>query len=276
MAQLVPEKTVEVWTALAVVNSFDRRASVYTRGGDIRQAAWPDDLRQLFVLEPRVPELAPPSGRTDAEHAAADADPDSSVPCYRINRRQLDKFTWWYSKKWIPEVLYVLPDPRERPRSPDKGPLLPLAHHEVADRFPRWTRAIRASSLDKLIENRKAGQWARVHWAEDVAGVEDPIPGALCYRPHRGAGPRTVVTRPLGDLFEEIARAEEPPGVTMRAASLRPEYKLRRQQSEPGHTDIEITPEALSTVQRLINEQRTGYPLLVGIPWRTDDPLRVP
>lgn len=277
MAQLVPEKTVEMWTALAAVNGFGNRASVYTRGGDAEHAVWPQDLRQLFVLEPRAPEVAPSSDKTGAEHGASGGiDPDMCVPCYRINRRQLLRFMWWYANEQVPEIFYVFPDPRKRPRSPTDGSLLPLGHPEVIEAFPQWARAIRAGSLEKLIKIRKVGQWARVYWAEDVDYFENPIPGSLCYRPRQGVRPRIVGTRPLDGLLEEIAKAEEPPGVTMRASTLYSETPTARQPPEFGHADIAITPEALLTVQRLINDPHAGFPLLVGVHWKADDPLRFP
>ena len=277
MAQLVPEKTVEMWTAVAAVNAFDGQASVYTRGGDTEHAVWPQDLRQLLMLEPRAPELAPPSSGADTEQRqTGDSDPGLSAPCYRINRRQLDKFMGWYYSGRAPEIFYVFPDPRQRPRSLDDGRPLPLAHHEVTEQFPQWARALRASSLYELIQNRSAGKWARVYWSEELDKSGNPIRGSLSYRPHQGVRPRIVGTRPLDGLFEEIAKAEEPPGVTMRAAELHPETATCRQPPEPGRRDIPITPEALATVQQLINDPQAGYPLLIGIHWRTDDPLRFP
>ena len=281
MPQIVPEKTVELWTAHATLSVLAGQASVCSPINDTHQNVWPDDLRQWFILAPTAPEPSPPPSKQDTGHSErSETTPDAMAPCYRINRRQLATLVKRHNAKLIPEVLYILPDPRKRPCNDTDGALLPLAHHGVCTSFATWSFAIRATNLHTLIRNRKARNWARVRWAEDVPDVTQrkgrhkrlgSLPGSLSYLSQPLKKARTVGTRPLEDLLNEIKRAEEPHGITLRAPDLRPQGVINRQPPEDGHVDLALTPDSVSKALHALDDLGARRLLLVALSWEVDD-----
>lgn len=275
--QIIPQKTIELWTALAVLKVFQGKATVYPHGNQPDLLAWPDNLGLWFIVEPKSPETFPIPESGHGPRSNRPQAPRPDIPCYRINRRHLKKFVQWNHQGLIPEVIYVLADPRKRPRSPSSGELLPLTHRQVWANFGTWARAINARSLNNLIKIRKHTTSTRVRWAEDLPlphGEQPPLPGSLSHQRHPINDPVSVLTSEFEPLLNSIKHLDEVPGHALRAPALQPhgwEYMLNREHQHPGLT---LTPDSLREAQRTLNEAPDASPLLVGVPMETSPTKR--
>ena len=267
--QIIPQKAIEMWTALAVLKVFGGRATVYPHGSQPDPLAWPDNLGLWFIVEPRSPETFPLPNRDRNPRSSRRENPTPDIPCYRINRRHLKKFVQWNQQGLIPEVIYVLADPRKRPRSPKSGELLPLTHRHVWANFGTWTRAINARSLNNLIKIRKHTASTRVRWTEDLPlpfGEEPPLPGSLSHQRHPIDDPVSALTSEFETLLNSIKQLGEVPGHTLRAPELQPLAWGNRLKREHQHPGLTLTSDSLREAQRTLNELPDASPLLVGVP----------
>lgn len=256
LPHVLPEKTIELWTALAVQTELDNWATVCSRPSDPAQLEWPPGLRQWFLLEPRAPQLV----STD------EGEQGPSEVSFRIDRRQLDSYVEGYQKRRHPDVIYVLPDPRLRPRSERHKDGLPIAQREVWQDFSAWSYAVRATALQGLIQTGTGLGWATVH----AHGDHDT--GTILHRPHPTRPTKEMKAPSLGEFLGQILRGREPRGVTLRSGELPALGMSRSGQDE--HKDLTLSPEAIREAQHALSRKHAGHLLIVGLPWYRADPLR--
>ena len=276
MPQIVPEPTVQMWAALSIVRAFGGRAgggpvgtaAVFTRAHRRRLPVWSDALRQWFVVVAVAPETA----------AATKSVADPDAPCYRIDRRQLEYLAGAYDDRRHPDVVYVLPDPRERPAVRD-GAQLPWWHPSVGARFGEWAYAIRGTDLRALVGTSQTSASARLRWAKDL----DPRPlrddksqeqGDVSYLPHPTVSPETEGSQLWSDLLDEMRRGEEPMGLALRSSRLPRERRPFGDNRDRGHDDLRYTHDAVVAAREVLDDKRARSPLHAGIIWGPNDPLR--
>ena len=253
---VLPEKTVELWTALAVQTKLHSWATVCSRPTDPDQFKWPPGLRQWFLLEPRAPQLV----------STGEGDKPRSEVRFRIDRRQLDNYVEGYRKRKHPDVIYVLPDPRQRPLSERHRDGLPIVQREVWEDFSKWSFVVRSTVLQDLIQSGRGKGWAIVH----VQGGQET--GTILHRPHPTRPTKETKAPSLGEFLAQVLNGLEPPGVTLRSGEL-PALSMSRG-SQDEHKDLTLSPEAIREAQHALSREHAGHLLIVGLPWYRADPLR--
>lgn len=256
MPHAIPEKTAELWTALAVQAKCDNWATVCSRPSDPTQFEWPPGLRQWLLLEPKAPQLVP----TDDEEGPGEVS-------FRIDRRQLDSYVDGYLERQHPDVLYVLPDPRLRPSSGRHRHGLPIAQRDVWQAFPEWSVAVRSTDLQRLTRTGTGQNWATVHLGGDRENR------TVQYRPHPTQPTRERGAHSLNDVLDLVVQGREPPGISLRSDEL-PALPMSRG-SQVEHRDLALSPEAIRAAQQALSRKHAGHLLIVGLPWYRADPLRI-
>lgn len=141
MPKLIPEKTVELYTAFALQDTLGRDTWIWSRAVGQDQDFGDSALRKWFVLELKAPEAA-------------------QEPYISIDIKQLDKYYNGYTNGAHPDVLYVLPVPlwRSIPPQPMYCFSFPgrfyfpaVAHPRHRWMFRCWSYVVRASSLWRLL-----------------------------------------------------------------------------------------------------------------------------
>ena len=93
MTRLIPEKTVELWTALALEYYLGPNTWIWSWSSGADQDVWaPADLRKWFMLELKAPE-------------------EANRPHISINLEQLKRYVKDHGRGLHPDVLYVMPSP---------------------------------------------------------------------------------------------------------------------------------------------------------------------
>ena len=138
MVRLIPEKTVELWTAFALLDYLGQGTWVWSPTSYEDQDVWTEDLKKFFMLELKAPEGARNRPIT-------------------INRIQLDRYVDAYRDGQHPDVIYVLPDPvwmdPPRRRHPFRFGRWPpwSARPSIRHSFASWSYVIRATALQELV-----------------------------------------------------------------------------------------------------------------------------
>ena len=269
MPQMVPELTIQMWTALSILRELSPLSTVFTKTHESSLPVWSPAIRQWFVVASVVPESAPPTRSVL----------DPSAPCYSINRRQLTYLADAYAERQQPDVIYLLPDPRDRPRLQGRDAYVPLWHPKAWRTFSEWTYAIRARALRDLVDTADQAELARVRWDSDFGsrnlnGDEPQGTRTLSYQSHPTKKRRFARAMKLQALLKEMRRGEEPPGMTMRSPQLTPANHLYRRDRDEEHDDLPYAKETVREARRVLNQRQAGNLLHFGILWEQDDPLR--
>lgn len=150
--RIIPEKTVELWTACSLVDVLSPDVWIWSRPDGVDQDVWAPDLRKWFVLElkaPIAPSHTPPKkwqGWTK----------------FIIDLEQLRTYLSLFggAKSQLPDAVYVISDPSLAPYPWNIPPGTPshnrptkAAHPLNRWKFPSWSYAIQATSLAWLLRN---------------------------------------------------------------------------------------------------------------------------
>lgn len=183
MVKVIPEKTVELWTAFALVDQLGPDTWIWSRTKYVDQDAWTPDLRKWFVLELKAPE----------------GDPS---PYFKIDIEQLRNYELGFSQGDHPDVLYVLPDYpwRSVPTAATRPPS--LAAPSVRRSFAGWAYVIRASALLGFINPKDGAKSAKVVCGANVLT----------------RGRRSIVMPSLHSVLAQISHCTEAPGMALRSA----------------------------------------------------------
>ena len=298
MVRLIPEKTVELYTAFALVDYLGQDTWIWspTRGED--QDIWTEDLQKFFMLELKAPE-------------------DSNNRGITILRDQLDRYVDAYKNKKDhldvihPDVIYVLPHPPSSlahmccnpwypahlcrdPRYPAHmccNPWYPaqlrrnwphaLAHPNIRRHFADWSYVIRATDLQQLIDDQSTGKQPATCRLSGSDQYSPPGKCVLTY--HRGLpDERWHDVEPLGEFLLKMRSCTEPVGTAMRGKSLRHRRRIvasrvRSRKAEPRtrvpilHRDLPLGDLRLRAVEttRTVEppeQESQSYSLYVGLP----------
>ena len=88
--RLVPEKTIELHTALAILGHLGHETSIWSYTSGIDQGVWSDNFRKFFMLELKAPEYL-------------------AGLFFEIDIKQLTTYVNNFNHNSHPDVLYVLP-----------------------------------------------------------------------------------------------------------------------------------------------------------------------
>lgn len=250
---MFPEKTMELWTADALVSILGQNTWIWSPVDGADQLAWDPSLRKLFVLELKAPDVAP--GRSAGS-------PWSPFTYFRIDLKQLDRYATRYESGAIPDVVYVLPSPRQWniPSGATDQPL--WAHPNNRRSFPTWTYAVRASELHEALGRQDTGEellcffqlryWERWYWDDVDLRTEAKRDGNFW----------PPMAMRLSDLLFQIDYCDEPQAVALRASD------LVRQSAEPGQVppdgDRELTAETAESLIREVAEASSPRTKIVG------------
>ncbi|MCY3587033.1 MAG: hypothetical protein OXG57_07890 [Acidimicrobiaceae bacterium] len=276
MPKIVPEPTVQTWTALSIVRAFGGNdsggatgtAAVFTRAHRRPLPVWSEAIRQWFAVVAVAPETA----------AATKSVPDPAAPCYTINRRQLEYLTAAYDEHRLVDIIYVLPDPRSRPTASDGGQL-PWWHPAVGARFSEWAYAIRATDLRELIGTNLESASARLRWADDLRprASSGDTPGGwrdVSYLAHASETPRTEPIQQWSELLDELHRTDEPKGLALRSSQLHRPRRPFGYDRDRGHEDLGYTFGTVMAAREALDDQRARSLLHAGIIWGPGDTQR--
>ena len=264
MARLIPEKTVELWTAFALLDYLGQDTWVWSPTHYEDQDVWTGDLKKFFMLELKVPE-------------------DCRRRIISIDRVQLDRYVDAYRRREHPDVIYVLPDPPWC-SAPSAGVgVIKVADPVIRRSFADWSFVIRATALQDLI----GGQWTtgssptgRVSCSAERKLSRARVTGHSA-NAHPPAASTFAVS--LSKFLLKLRLCTEPVGTAMRGMPLRLRTKtVPSRQGAPGQesrTHIEFVHRDLrfdgslrwthESTQADDQEERESPSLLlfVGVPW---------
>lgn len=259
MAKLFPEKTMELWTANALIDILGQRTWIWSPEDGADQIAWDHSLRKLFVLELKAP---------DVDSAASVNWPWAPQPRFQIDLDQLDRYVTGYHAGSHPDVVYVLPAPVwwNIPRSDAGRPL--WTHPNARRSFALWTYTLRASELHKLLCSTKTSGKARAYCAPLVAPEFDHwhVGGFVSRRSRTAFHAEDKIAVRLNEFLLDIDNCDEPIGVALRSTPLlrpsteptpderqRDELQLDPPRDRPTQ-DMELTAESVDRAIRAIAE----------------------
>ncbi len=254
MVGLIPEKTVEIWTACALLRILGDNTWIWSPATGYDQEVRFDDLShglsKWFVLELKAPKCD--QSRYDAFHWCSD-------PHFNINLPQLNTYVNG-SKANPPEhpdVLYVLPVAHWS-RITKNGTVLPYAASPaVRDSFPGWSYVIPATKLHALLSSTKAKKIAKVYCRH---------PGKVEYE-RRSSCPKNRVVSSLEDFLLSVQGCNEPQGTALRSrrfAARAPRYQLVDDR-EVILEDLVLTEDSLHNAMEALGQSRSRNLLYVGI-----------
>jgi hypothetical protein len=190
--KLIPEKTVEQWMAVSLVDFFGPDTWLWSDSAGWDQHAWigaADVLSKWVLFELKAPE--------DNRAILVDTD-------------QLTKYVGGFHNGEHPDVLYVLPDPPwgTAPQSAQQSN--PRAAPRNRRTFASWSFCVPASTLLALIQQGNTG---------------GSLPASAAIRCHSGVVwyPRLrswVAAPTLGLWLGWLAGCTEPPGTAWRSPDL--------------------------------------------------------
>ena len=148
MTRIIPEKTMELWTACSLVDILTPRVWIWSRTDGVDQDVWTPDLRKWLVLELKAP--SPP--QKDCWRGWMD---------FQIDLKQLRRYLDDFGQGRHPDVVYVFSDPSSAPMpwnssppTPKHGQHVHVAHPYNRWTFPRWSYVISATGLAWLLGSR--------------------------------------------------------------------------------------------------------------------------
>ena len=231
VTKIVPEKTIEIWTAFSLVNHFGPSTRIWSWPTGADQIVAAADLRKWFMLELKAPE-------------------EANTPYITIDLAQLSRYLGGYQERIHPDVLYVLP-------GGVRGPVPRTFISAPADpRFQRWfchnSYVIRATQLATVLNGPLASspraKSARIRSTS----------GCVEYQ-RRWNSPLTSKSVPtLHDTLRHMRDCSEPLGMSLRS---------RATLEGPPTREDELWLLSLERIQRAVQavaEGRPGRLLLVG------------
>lgn len=231
MTKLIPEKTVEIWTAFALVDHLGPDTWIWSRTSYVDQDVWTPDLRKWFMLELKAPE-------------------DDANPFISIDLAQLNSYVDGYRRRRHPDVLYVLPDPpwRRPPLARATPPLAADPH--VRRSFSAWSYVIPASHLQALLSHGPAKTSARIRCSANTVEYRSKGPGS------RLLASATVPT--LHSVLAQVRLCIEPAGFALRSPATL--TVVRSDAYEPWILSLDRVQSAVDAM----TEQRANHMLFVG------------
>lgn len=149
--KIIPEKTVELWTACSLVDILSPDVWIWSRPDGVDQDIWAPNLRKWFVLELKAPiELGGPSTKWQGWMK------------FIIDLEQLRNYLSMFGSApgQLPDIVYVISDPSLAaypwnipPGTPNRNQTFMPAHPDNRSTFPSWSHAIQATSLAWLVRN---------------------------------------------------------------------------------------------------------------------------
>lgn len=199
MARLIPEKTVELWTAFALLDYLGQDTWIWARTSHADQDVWTPDLQKFFMLELKAPEA-------------------SSDPYFTIDRIQLDRYVSGYANAVHPDVIYVLPVPWWS-KAPRLNPIPPVsADPRIRRCFADWSYVIRATDLQQLVgphsTTGKASCRVRCSGHSRHSGVN------VYYHDDKLGRKTRKYAAPLSRFLLQMRLCTEPVGTAMRGRGL--------------------------------------------------------
>ena len=207
MTRIIPEKTMELWTACSLVDILTPRVWMWSRTAGVDQDVWTPDLRKWLVLELKAP--SPPQANCWTGWMDFEIDPEQL-------RRYLNDF----GQGRHPDVVYVFSDPASAPMpwsgsspTPSHGQPVRVAHPYNRWTFPRWSYVVPATGLAWLLGKRihnttsvgihlkagklqslQNGRWVQLHSLDRYLTALDE-----CYQWPISVACRADVRQQLGD-----------------------------------------------------------------------------
>ena len=257
MVRLIPEKTVEIWTAFCLRDVLGADTWIWSRSSNVDQDAWAGKFRKWFMLELKASEAA--------------RDPYVSIDC-----GQLDRYvSSYYDDEDHPDVVYVLPDPPWN-TVPAIGRIAPPAAspaHRKA--FGHWAYVIPATDLLHLIGYRTKGT-ARVRCCGGVIQYGGSYyPASVLPRRPWLPWPYLPLSDTLTEFLHRVLNCYEPIGTALRGEELdlrseaapQPTPTLEREfEPERVRRDLRLSAEAINHAIRTSGGGRRGGLLYVGMP----------
>ena len=141
--RLIPEKTVEIWTACSIIDLLGQDTWIWSPARGEDQDVWHGSLSKFFVLELKAPDHGMHRRIT-------------------IDLQQLRKYVAGFQANEHPNIMYVIPDP---PWSsvPEVGISPPRAAHPMYRRgLPGWSYVVSATDLLTRIGAPSHAKTARI------------------------------------------------------------------------------------------------------------------
>ena len=259
MVGLIPEKTVEVWTACSLLAILGQRTRIWSPAASYDQGVWLDEwadvLVKWFVLELKAPKCGHgPIGQNTLH--------DCRDPHINIDLPQLAAYVAGIRRRppAHPEVLYVLPDTPWRKITGDGAVLPDAAHPDNRQTFPEWSFVIPATRLDALLSSTRAKKTATVRCRRINSHL-----GKVEYTGRR----RYTTSRFVGSLQDfllGVRGCDEPTGRALRSRRLparAPRYEPEDDR-ELIPEDLVLTGDSLRQAMAALGESRSRHILYVG------------
>lgn len=286
--RLIPEKTVEIWTACSILDLLGQGTWIWSPARGEDQDVWHGSLSKFFVLELKAPDHGMHRRIT-------------------INLRQLRKYVSGFKAKAHPNVMYVLPDPPWN-SVPAVGTSPPRAAHPMHRRgFPGWSYVISATGLLTLIGPHPRAKTARIRCEYGhIHPASRPVPIwpftremiLAVSRAHRAlragqqlpsadlehlrnmvrvyrsfAPPPHVLGARSSTLLEflmQVMACDEPMGTALRTESIGIRTGPIDPDSEPDREqeleDMRLTDDSIKSAIQALNETQPSRRLYIGLP----------
>lgn len=263
MVGLIPEKTVEIWTACSLLEILGQRTWIWSPATgydqDVRLDEWADVLLKWFVLELKAPKCGHGPFGPNTPHDCWD-------PHINIDIPQLDAYVAGVSRRppAHPDVLYVLPDTPWREITDDGAVLPDAADPDNRQTFPEWSFVIPATQLRTLLRSTSAKKKATVRCRRVNSHL-----GEVSYT---GRGPDTThqLVRSLRDFLLGVRGCDEATGRALRSRRLparAPQYERQNDQElvqELIQEDLALTGDSLRDAMAALGQTRSRHTLYIG------------
>ena len=253
MVGLIPEKTVEIWTACSLLKILGDSTWIWSPATGYDQEAWLDDgLLKWFVLELKAPKCGHGKIGQNAFHCCWD-------PYLIIDLPQLERYVMGYKGGLHPDVLYVLPVTPWCKITRDGAVLPHVAHPYNRLTFPMWSFVIPATRLHALLGSTSAKGTARVRCHQINNHVEVTYTG-------RSPRPPGEPVSSLKDFLLGVQGCNEPHRRALRSDRLEaraPRYELVDDR-EVMLEDLVLTEGSLREAMEALGESRSRNLLYVG------------
>ena len=265
MVRLIPEKTVELWTACSLVDVLGPDTWIWSPARYVDQEVWDGKFRKAFVLELKTPEYAP-------------------TPYITIDRKQLRRYVAGFGSSLHPDVIYVLPDALWFSAPKSKRVSSKNTHPKYRRGFAAWSHTICATDLLSLVGHSPTVGTASVRCNSGLIqyrnrSYPDSTHNASTLQPAR----RSRVARSSGqvisrlradtllDFLMRVLVCDEPVGTALRGEGLdlRTEDSAAPVQEFEGvyeRQDLRLSEESLRRAVAIIGEGRRSRLLFVGVP----------
>lgn len=244
--KVIPEKTIELWTAFSLLDRLGQDTWIWSRTSYVDQDVWDGDIKKWFVLELKAPEI--------------NVFNYNLSPWINISMPQLDHYVTGFLRNRHPDVLYVLPDPpwTDPPYVPSsvRYPVPPDAAHPHNRRsFDKWSYVIRATTLKRLLGPNPPKRVARVrcHAGEvQYTGLRDQT--------------NAQAVESLRRFLVRVLLCDEPMGTNLRAKEIVRTPRPDQESQEEFGEDLLLTNDAIRGAIEWLESGESGHLMYVGLP----------